>query len=217
MLKSLFISLSFLCASAVAKAPFKSADTFGSTIARYQTAKLISMKVQKTVKSELLGKETIFKGHIQLSSGKFRWENNEPEKSLLLFDGRNLFNVQYPPEDFGGPVQVAKSKVDQKTRKQILISSLLSPSDAKTKFKVLKVQKTGEVVDYQISPEGEELQIKELTVRIQPKNQQIDEISYKDDVGNLTRMAFTDVVFSKKADPEIFKFKMPKGAQVTDI
>jgi outer membrane lipoprotein carrier protein len=213
MLKYLFVSLILLGSLAFAK-PSKDFDT---TIKKYQKAKLVSMDVEKTVVSELLGKETKYKGQILLSSGKFRWENETPEKTVLLFDGQTLLNVQYPSKDFGGPVQIAKSKIDKKTKKQILISSLLSPSTTKSNFKVLEEKKEGPLTDVKLAPSGEDLQIKDLMIQIDPKNKRINEISYKDDLGNITKMVFSNVKFQSKADPEIFKFKAPKGAQVTNL
>ena len=76
------------------------------------------MNVEKTVTSEMLAKETTYSGKIKLSNGKFRWENESPEKTLLLFDGKNLFSVQYPSKEFNTGTQVAKSKIDEKGKKQ---------------------------------------------------------------------------------------------------
>src|SRR5690606_22206106 len=114
---------------------------------------------------------------------------------LLLFDGKTLLNVQFPSEDFGGPVQVAKSKINKKSKKQILIAALLSPSQAKSKFKVLTARTLEDGVEFTVSPEGEDLMVKELVMKIEPKNKTIKEISYKDDVGNLTKLVFEDIKF----------------------
>lgn len=213
MLKSLFCAAIFVSQCALAK----SSKVFDGAITQYQNAKLVSMSVEKTVKSELLGKETVFKGQIQLSSGKFRWENKEPEKTILIFDGQNLFNIQYPPKDFDGPIQVAKSKIDEKTKNQILISSLLSPDKTKSKFKIAGETKSGTSIDFKLKPEEEDIQIKDLMVRIDLKTKKIQQISYSDDVGNLTKLAFSEIKFQKKNKPEVFKYKIPKGAQVTEL
>lgn len=195
----------------------KTGQVFEQTLQKYQKARLVSMKVAKTVKSELLGRETIHRGQIQLANGKFRWENHDPERTILLFDGQQLINVQYPPKEFKGPVQVAKSKVDVKTRKQILVSALLSPGSAKSRFKVLKGKNVGRMIDYELSPAGDDLQIKNLVVRIEPKKKRIQQISYTDDVGNFTKMDFSDIKFLSRVDASIFKFTIPKDAQVINL
>ena len=85
----------------------KSPSLFDQSIKKYQKSKMVSMNVEKTVVSEILAKETTYSGQIKLSSGKFRWENEKPEKTLLLFDGKNLFSVQYPSKEFNTGTQVA--------------------------------------------------------------------------------------------------------------
>ncbi len=175
------------------------------------------MKVEKTVVSEILAKETVYSGQIQLSNGKFRWENETPEKTLLLFDGKTLFNVQYPPKEFGGKVQVAKSKLNSAAKKQILIASLLSPSKTKSKFKVISEKKGDRLTEVIVTPDTDDLQIKDLTLAINSKTKKIENISYKDDVGNLTKMAFTGIKFESKASPKLFEYKIPKEAQVTNL
>ena len=128
----------------------KPSTLFDQTIQKYQKSKMVSMKVEKTVISEILSKETTYSGQIQLSNGKFRWQNETPEKTLLLFDGKNLFSVQYPSKEFKSGLQVAISKIDEKGKKQILIASLLSPNSAKSKFKVLNEKKGTLLTDVEI-------------------------------------------------------------------
>ena len=190
---------------------------FDQSLKKYQKSKMVSMNVEKIVVSEILAKETTYSGQIKLSSGKFRWENEKPEKTLLLFDGKNLFSVQYPSKEFNTGTQVAKSKIDEKGKKQILIASLLSPNSAKSKFKLLSEKKGPVLTEVEIQPDSPDLQIKNLTLSIHQKTKQIQNISYKDDVGNLTKMSFSNIKFDTKADPKLFQYKIPKDAQVTNL
>lgn len=183
---------------------------------KYRASKLVEMSVVKTVKSELLGKETKYDGKIYLANGKFRWENTTPEKTLLVFDGTTIWSEQTPPKEFGGPVQVAKGKVDKKNRSQVLISSLLG-ADLEKNFKIVKEEKAGDLVKMDVTPLYDDLAVKSLQVTIDPKDSTMKEISYKDDIGNLTTMSFSDVKFQKKEKKNLFKYQPPKGAQVTDL
>ena len=187
LLLLLIITPSFLFA--------KSPSLFDQAIKKYQKSKMVSMNVEKTVTSEMLAKETTYSGKIKLSNGKFRWENESPEKTLLLFDGKNLFSVQYPSKEFNTGTQVAKSKIDEKGKKQILISSLLSPSNANSKFKMLSEKKGTNLTEVEIQPDSSDLQVKNLILSIDQKTKQIQNISYKDDVGNLTKMSFSNIKF----------------------
>lgn len=184
---------------------------------KYRSAKLVEMSVEKIVKSDLLGKETKYQGQIFLADKKFRWENTTPEKTLLVFDGQTIWSEQTPPKEFGGAVQVAKGKVDKKTGTHILVSSLLS-ADLEAHFKVLKEEKLdGPLVRLDVEPKGGDLNIQALKVVLDTKNSQMKELSYMDEIGNLTTMKFSNVKFSKKAKDSLFKYQPPKGAQVTDL
>ncbi|WP_415061748.1 LolA family protein [Bdellovibrio sp.] len=183
---------------------------------KYRASKLVEMSVEKSVKSELLGKETKYSGKIYLGNGKFRWENTTPEKTLLVFDGTTIWSEQTPPKEFGGPVQVAKGKVDKKNRSHVLISSLLG-ADLSKNFKVVNERTVGGLLKLDVEPLYDDLSVKSLSVVLDPDANTMKEISYKDDIGNLTTMIFSDVKFLKKEKKSLFKYQPPKGAQVTDL
>ncbi len=183
---------------------------------RYRDAALVEMNVEKLVKSELLGKQTIYQGKIFLMKGKFRWENSTPEKTLLVFDGTTIWSEQTPPKEFGGPVQVAKGKVDRKTTSHVLISSLLG-ADLEKNFKVLKNKTEGNLLLLELAPLQPDPAFKLLNVKINSSENTLQEVAYEDDIGNLTTLKFSDIQFKKKSKTQLFKYQPPKGAQVTDL
>lgn len=196
--------------------PTKSNETLRKLSDNYRSAKLVDMAVEKTVKLELQGRETKYQGHIYLANGKFRWENSSPEETLLVFDGTTIWSVQYPPKEFGGAPQVARGLVDKKTKSQILISSLLG-DDLQKNFKVVRELKDGVSAKLEVAPEGSELQIQKLELVIDTSKNQLNELSYRDDLGNLITMKFSKINFLKKSDNSKFKYQPPKGAQVTNL
>jgi outer membrane lipoprotein carrier protein len=210
---TLFILLSVTLSFVAQAAPNKTLKAFGKN---YRSAKLVEMAVDKTVKSELLGKETKYSGKIFMANGKFRWENTTPEETLLVFDGTTIWSVQTPPKEFGGPVQVGKGKVDKKTRSQLLISTLLG-EDLEKSFKVLKEEKVGADSKIEIEPKGDGLTVKTLSLLIDTKKSELKELSYKDDIGNLTTISFSKIQFKQKANNKLFKYQPPKDAQVTNL
>ena len=187
------------------------------TTAKYRKAKMIQMSVLKTVKSDLTGKETNYKGIIYLSSGLFRMVNTEPEKSLLVFDGSTIWNEQPPSPDFPGPVQVTKSRLAGKNKSQALFATLLTKDPLTKSFKVLSSKKEADQTVYEASPLTSELTLKSLTLKISNSLKQVSEISYKDDIGNVTVMKFTDPQFKNSLDKKLFQYKPPKGAKVNEI
>lgn len=184
---------------------------------KYRASKLIKIEVEKKVTSDLMGKTTTYDGHIYLSQGKFRWENDTPDETLLLFDGQTIWNVQYPPKDLGGAPQVAKAKLDKNTKSQILISTLIGKEPIDKNFEIIDTQKDGDLNIVKLKPLSSDVRVKDLILNVDGKTKQIREISYKDDVNNLTVIQMKKTDFNYKDKNDLFKFKVPKDAQVTNL
>ncbi len=220
MLNTLFVILtSFVFAAGAPKKSEAGPDlkTLTESTAKYRQAKMVQMSLEKTVKSDLTGKESKNQGEISLSAGLFRLESKDPEKSLLVYDGSTLWNEQQPSSDFGGSVQVTKSKISGKNKAQTLFATLLTKDPVTKYFKILSSKKDGSQTVYETESLTSDLAIKHLTLKIENTSKLVSEISYKDDIGNLTVMKFTNAQFKKEMNKKIFQYKPPKGAQVTEI
>lgn len=189
------------------------------TLSKYRDTALIEMNVEKTVKSELMGKETKHQGKIYFGGILFRWENKTPTETLLLFDGKTLWNVQYPDPDFPGPVQITKSKIDTKNRSQLILLDLLSNAAFLENFNVvLSIDpKDKNKATYLAEPKNQSLNIKDLRLSLAIQEKVLTGVSYKDDVDNLTTLNFSDVKFKNQSDAKLFRYKAPKDAKVTEL
>ncbi|MBS1969012.1 MAG: outer membrane lipoprotein carrier protein LolA [Bdellovibrionales bacterium] len=199
------------------KKPASAVSVLKEVSKKYRNSKLVKIEADKKVTSELLGKTTNYEGEIYLSQGKFRWENETPEQTLLLFDGDTIWNVQYPPKDLGGPVQVAKAKLDKNTKSQILISTLIGKEPIDKNFKVISEKSDKETLNVELQPLSGDLRVKGLTLDVDLKTKQIKKISYKDDVDNTTEIQLKKTEFISKENKDLFKYKIPKDAQVTNL
>jgi outer membrane lipoprotein carrier protein len=188
-----------------------------ATTQKYKKSEMTVMRTEKIVKSELMGTENKFSGTIAISQGNFRWENTEPEKSLLIFDGQTIWSEQSPPKEFPGPVQVVKAKVDKKNKSQVIIGSLLGSGTLFENFNVISEKIQGDEYLYKIEPKSKDLKISVLNLSVLKKTKEVAEISYLDDVGNLTTMKFSRIEFNKKKNKDLFKYVPPKDAQVTNL
>jgi len=187
------------------------------TTARYRKSEMTGMDVVKTVKSELLGSENVFLGNILISEGMLRWETHSPEKTLIVYDGEILWNEQSPPKEFPGPVQVIRAKLDRKNKAQVMIASLLGGTSIFESFKVLNESINNNEISYSLEPKIRDLKLKDLMISVLRKENQINAISYKDDVGNTTLMKFSNIEFNKKKNTKLFRYAPPKGAQVNNL
>jgi outer membrane lipoprotein carrier protein len=210
------MSSSFV-AQAKVKKPATAMAVLKEVNKKYRNSKLVRIEADKKVSSELLGKTTSYQGVIYLAQGKYRWEIETPEKSLLIFDGEIILNVQYPPKDLGGPVQVAKAKLDKNTKSQILISTLIGKEPIEKNFKVIEEKTEEEILSVELQPLTGDVRVKGLTLSVDVKTKQIKKILYKDDVDNTTDINMNKTEFLSKENKELFKYKIPKDAQVTNL
>jgi outer membrane lipoprotein carrier protein len=188
-----------------------------STLQKYKDSTLVQMQVTKIVKSEVMQKENKFEGKIYFSSGKLRWENSKPEKSLIVFDGDTMWNVQFPSEDFPGPVQVARGKIDKKNQSKIFLTSLFKKQNVMNEFKVLSEKKEKNSTIYKLEAKNKDPMVQDLEIKVENENLYIEEVKYKDDIGNLTLMSFSKVEFKTEIKKGLFKYFPPKNAQVTNL
>ncbi|UYL10615.1 outer membrane lipoprotein carrier protein LolA [Bdellovibrio sp. SKB1291214] len=182
---------------------------------KYRAAKVVEMNIEKTVKSDLTGKLDKFTGTVAIANEKFRIDTKTPDEALLLFDGTTLWNVQYPPKEFGGPAQVAKGKPDKKTRALMLAATLLGGDIQKT-FKVTNEKKDGDIVTLSVASK-DDLPVKNIQMVLDMKKQEIKEISYTDEIPNFVTMKFSDVKLKDSIKKNLFKYEIPKDAQVTNL
>ena len=198
--------------------PNSAANLLKGVSKKYRGGKMIKIATEKKVTSELMGKTTVYAGHIYLARGKFRWENDTPDESLLLFDGDNIWNVQYPPKDLGGATQVAKAKLSKNTQSQILISMLIGVEPIDKNFEIGSETRSEQgALDIELRPRSQDVRVKQLRLGVDLASKEIRKISYKDDVNNFTEIEMKKTEFLKSENKNLFKYKIPKDAQVTNL
>lgn len=221
---SVVISALVLIASAYSFAaePLASTKEIIEVLSAYHKAKAVQLTVDKTERSEVMGTEHLNHGLIFLSSGKFRWEIEKPEKTLLVFDGKTIWNVQYPSEDFGGKTQVLRQKVSKKTQSKMLLNLLLNTNSFDQQFSskfenekngcrnyILNLKEKSDLSDIKIclSKAGAPADVSKV----------ISSIRYKDEIGNETILDLKQTKFLNETMVEKFKYSPPKDAQVSDL
>lgn len=192
-------------------------ESLKSIIRRYQKSAWVELDLEKTVVSEILGREKVHTGKAFLAAKRFRLEIQQPDRSLIVFDGKILWNVQYPADGDEGQIQVAKAKLDQKNQNQILLGDLLVEEGLLRKFDLLAAKSDGNVLEVTAKPKSAQVQISDLKFRVNLKDKVIQEIEYSDDLGNQTTMKFAGTNFRTQKNPKIFQYQPEKGAQVTEL
>lgn len=188
-----------------------------STLKKYQMSPLVEMSVEKKEISTLMGREKSHLGTVAISKQNFRWETSAPEKALVVFDGKTLWSVQYPSEKLKSSIQVTKSKITAEMRQQVLLSLLLGGEDLNKNFKIDRLEDSKGAAVFQLAPKAKSLKVTDLKIFVSEKSKTVSKISYLDEVENQTEWTFSQIVFKNKKNSKLFKFKVPQGAQVTEL
>lgn len=167
--------------------------------------------VTKTVSEALLDKKTKSTGQIYFSKGKMRLEFTEPEKLLLVFDGRYVWQESEFDEGERKQTIVTKMKAGELKKGNALLAALLGEKNVLKKFKMKKVEDGV----FEFSPKDEKIvEVTELDVRFD-KNK-LKAIGYTDSLDNKVEFEFDDLK-EKPLPAEKFQYKPPKEAEVSDL
>lgn len=226
MICCLFILICFFQSTAEANLQVQSTqktkpDEIARILSKYRESKLVDIRVEKTIKSEWKTKDQIFLGKMFYSKGKFRWENETPEKNWTIYNGKILWNIQFASPDFPGKNKVTKSILTKKNRGQILLMSLLDIHDLSEKFKVQKdepsTEKEIKLLKVKLEPLEKDPSVSKLQLVLNLTAGTIQEVSFQDDIGNLTLVYFNATEFRNEKNNKLFDYLPTKNDEVTDL
>jgi outer membrane lipoprotein-sorting protein len=198
--------------AASAGGPGMSAKEVDSVLTKYRTAEAFSAKVKKTVVQEVLGTENIGDGLFFFSKGKLRLEMGEPENTTLVFDGKTIWMETRLDSK---TVEVTKVKTRELKKNDSLLATLFERKDILQTFKMAKASVTEGLRLYAFEPKDKKkTEIRLLEIGLKDKD--LARIAYRDDRENKVTFDFTDLV-REPVDGSKFKYKPPKGANVTEL
>lgn len=211
--KSVLLSLLIVALPALAKSKAAaSAKDVESVLGKYRTSAGVQARVKKTVTQDVMGTTNESAGQFYFAKGKLRLNLDAPEKSVFVYDGKNIWLESRLDE---GNIAVSHMKAAQFKRSDSLVAALFDRKDALKKFKLVSAtEKAGERT-YVFEPRDKKAtEIRSLDVTL--KAQDIRGITYKDTMENTVSFEFSDL--ARGAVPKgTFEYKPPQGANVTEI
>jgi len=144
--------------------------------------------------------------------GMMRWEYEKPERQAIITDGHKLWI--YRPLD--NQVMTGNAPVFFRDGKG---ASFLSDIRlVRQKFTITSHQPEGEnLYELRLVPREKTLNISQIRLYIVPRAFTIARIVTLDDYGDDTRIDIVNTQFNVDLDPGLFKFDIPKGADVQKI
>jgi len=139
--------------------------------------------------------------------GRMRWEFEAPEVQTLVSDGQTLYS--YDPD----LNQVVETPLKQALKSSSATSFLLGLGNIKRDFKAAFASpaKPGGLIDLMLDPKAGGYKIE---VGIDPKTYNLITLTLTDQLGDTTRIDFSDVRDNVDMPDSIFAFKVPAGADV---
>ncbi|MEI7973026.1 MAG: outer membrane lipoprotein carrier protein LolA [Bdellovibrio sp.] len=170
----------------------------------------LKIDYRKIQTSQTLKKEKRSRGRLFLTGRNFRLEEVEPDRTTLIFDGKSLWTLQYPPEAFGDTPDISRLRVNQNHQEQMLLLSLL-----KGQFdQVFRVQsKSGK--EYLLELKRPVVHVQDLRVRVQDAG--VESVGWTDELGNRTFFLFENFEALAQRDRQRYQFKPPKGVAIMEI
>lgn len=197
--------------SAVASSELKVLD---EATAFARSSKVSKLTVERTVLSDLLGKETKSTGTLHVRKNRFRWDLEGKEKSVLVYDGKIIWLANYPPAGFDEPIQVIKTSMKRQKEDQTLFLLLTGEITPSKSFTMVSKKESKDLILMVVKPRQEGQGLHELTIELEKKS--LRSLSYKDDVNNLVTLKIEKREKLKNPSKELFQYKVPPGSEVNE-
>ena len=184
---------------------------------KYQNSKSITMDLEKKLKLSILDQERKSKGRLLMSQGRLRMEIDKPDQSLVVVDKKNIWVVQYPPEELkGAALQIIRASSETKKGRSQSFIGLLAKGGITKYFKVLNTMTAQDgSTTFFLQPEAGTTEFARAQVTLDPSSEQLRELKYWDELSNETTFVFSGISFNKKIAPDKFAYTPPKNADVT--
>lgn len=185
------------------------------TIDKYNEIAAVKMQVKKTVLLSLLDKTMASEGELYFSKGKLRLEISKPEDSVIVMNEQAVWVETTMDGLDGAKKHVMKiSSRDLKNRSKAPLALLLTDKKAWSDFKVVKKTCDDDLHTIRLAPKKKLSEMTEVTIIINSKDMQIQELKYQDEIENEVSYKFSNPDFETKIAKSKFKYVPPKGAEV---
>jgi outer membrane lipoprotein carrier protein len=188
-------------------------DAVSRMQSRYEGVSDLSARFEQTARSGALspasGKPS--RGSVSFSKpGRMRWSYEEPEKSLVISNGKTLWLYDEARRE------VQKMAVSGGYFSGASIQFLVGRGDVLEEFSVIALACDAKMAHLELTPK-EPQSFERLRVEVSRASGDIEETTVVDLLGNETRVAFSEIRVDSKLPAASFEFEPPVGVQVIDL
>jgi outer membrane lipoprotein-sorting protein len=170
-----------------------------------QTSRVASLGGDETAADMRASGQVVF-----AKPGRMRWSYREPEESLVVTDGRELWT--YDP----GLGEAQRLAVEQGFLSGAAMQFLLGEGDLLEQFRVRARSCDAERAVLELEPR-EPAAYERLVLEVDVRTGRADASEVTDLFGNVTRVSFSKVRINTGPKGDVFEFKPPNGTRVIEI
>lgn len=180
------------------------------------TTHFVKMDVKSDVTQALLERTKTYTGKLYVApQSRFKMDMKEPNKHMLLMDGKNIWVVDYPLDETQDKVQILHSKSAKNLKNQGFLDIFSGVGNLQKKFKIESSNKKNDEITYKLIPKEKDAQVERVELKVDFHSELISGITFWDSLGNKTQLKFSEQDFSEDTPKDIFKFKPPKNSSIT--
>jgi outer membrane lipoprotein carrier protein len=181
---------------------------------RYESVRDLGARFEQTSRSVALGRPGATaksSGSVVFAKpGRMRWTYEEPEPSLVVSDGRELWI--YDPANR----EAQRMAVAGEYLSGVAVSFLLGEGEILRDFDVRALECGEDSVLLDLVPR-QPASYERLRARTDPRSGELLETTVVDLLGNATTVALREVRVNRDPDPALFRFEAPPGVRVVDL
>ncbi len=140
--------------------------------------------------------------------GKFRWDTLQPNKQLIVTDGKKLW--MYDPD----LDQVTIRNLTQETGETPALLLSHNNTTLENNFRIEALQKNSDTQWFSLTPKNKDSMF--ASIKLGFTHQQISQMQLQDHLGHLTNIQFNQVVINPTLPSSLFTFKPPANVDVID-
>jgi outer membrane lipoprotein-sorting protein len=196
----------------------KEADTNSSLIqdilGKYSASAGVKAKLEKTDFKKTLGLKSTTSGEMLYANGKIYILFNGEKKSEVIYNGENLWIIEYPDIDFDpkGKRKVTEISGHKPALAQQIVGLFQEPIKFLKNFKIISQKTDGKIITVRF--ESKDKAIQNFEVEFNTYRKLIKSIQFTDDVQTETRIEFASTELLKKAPRGVFQYKRKKDDEV---
>lgn len=185
-------------------------------LAPLQTKSGVELSLKRKSVNSLLAREKNGEGKLFYRKGKLRLEMQSPDESLLVLDGKTVWLETKLDKEMGGKTIVSKTSTRSLKKSSTLLTALLENGRLAKEFKLSKRKEENGEVKLDFLPKvADKSEIQTLSLWIDGAG--LRKVLYTDDKENEVTFEFGEPMPLDSKSDQLFVYKPPKGAEVTEF